>query len=111
MAKEIIPPDPIPIKSNSAQDIEDTYCASFLNYSEEAYSKTSRELIDCLEEKYTSVGFGGTTRSFIAENSKVNDIYEDILNANISGITKNTFDKHVLMNQSGDDVMIFAMLY
>ena len=111
MAKEIIPPTPVPVKSTDSATIEDLYCASYLNYSEESFSDTSKELIKYLEEEYSNEGLGGTTRSFIAKNASINDIYNSILNANINGIDKSNIDKHVIMNESDNDVIIFAMLY
>jgi hypothetical protein len=112
MAKEIIPPTPVPVKNDNTT-INDLYCASFINYSDESFSDTSKELINYLEGRYSSEhsGLGGTTRTFIAENLTMDEVSNDILSANINGIRKDNFDKHIMMNQNDDDVMIFVMLY
>ena len=110
MAKEVIPSNPFPVKMNDST-IEDLYCASFLNYSEDSFSETSKELINYLENKYESKGLGGTTRAFIAKDVDTDDVYNEILNANIKGLGKDSFDKHVVMNKSDNDVILFTMLY
>jgi hypothetical protein len=110
MAKEIIPPDPIPVGEND-NSIEDLYCASFMNYSEDSYSNTTRELLNYLETQYSSVGLGGSTRSFIVHNSTYENVLRSILSENIQGINKITIDRYAIIMQSGDDVLITAILY
>ena len=110
MAKEILPPDPIPVGEEHSID-EELYCASFVNYSEKSYTDTCQKLLTYLESEYDNVGFGGTTRSFIARNSTVADVQADILNENINGINNKTVDKYVILSQSDDDVIIFTILY
>lgn len=110
MAKEIIPPDPIPVGEETT--IGDTlYCASFMNYSEKSYSDSCTQLLSYLESEYENTNLGGTTRSFIAHNALVSDVMDAILNQNISGINKSTIDKYVTLSQYDNDVMIFANLY
>lgn len=110
MAKEIIPPNPIPIGEDIVID-EDLYCASFMNYSDKSYSDTSKELIEYLESEYENSDLGGSTRSFIAYDTSVDIVSNSILNENIKGITKNTINKYIILSQSDNDVMIFAILY
>lgn len=110
MAKEILPPDPIPVGEELTID-EELYCASFVNYSEKSYTDTCQKLLTYLESEYDNVGFGGTTRSFIAHDSTVLEVQEAILNENINGITKKTIDKYLILSQSDNDVMIFTILY
>ena len=110
MAKEVIPPNPVPVKVKE-NNVEDLFCASYLNYSKDSYSETSKELIEYLESKYDGIGFGGTTRTFFAENEKLEDVYNSIIDANISGICKDTFDKHIILKQLDRAVEIFVILY
>lgn len=110
MAKEIIPPDPIPIGEETIIN-DDSYCASFMNYSDKSYSDQSKELLNYLESEYDNSGLGDSTRSFIAHDTTVPDILESILDKNISGIDKFTIDKYVMLSQYDNDVMIFVILY
>lgn len=110
MPKEIIPPDPIPVGEETVID-EDLYCASFMSYADNSYSDTSKELLIYLESSYDNSDLGGSTRSFIAHNSNIVEVTDSILNENIRGITKHTLDKYVMMTQSDNDVIIFAILY
>ena len=110
MAKDTIPATPIPVGDDIVID-EDLYCASFMNYSDESYSDTSKGLLRYLESEYDNTDLGGTTRSFVAHNSTVEYVLESILNEKISGINKNTIDKYLMISQSDNDVIIFAILY
>ena len=54
MAKEILPPDPVPVSSKKESINDNLYCASFLGHSIYSLSNTSKELLDYLESKYES---------------------------------------------------------
>ena len=110
MPKEIIPPDPIPVGEETVID-EDLYCASFMSYADKSYSDTSKELLEYLESSYDNSDLGGSTRSFIAHDTDIAEVMNLILNENIKGIAKHTIDKYVMMTQSDNDVIIFAILY
>ena len=110
MAKEILPPDPIPIGEENNIN-EDLYCASFMNYSNKSYSDTCRRLLEYLETEYDNTGLGGTTRSFIAHDTTISNVIDSILHENIDGINKRTIDKYVILSQDDNDVMIFTILY
>ena len=110
MVKEILPPDPIPIGEENIIN-EDLYCASFMNYSDKSYADPCKQLLDYLNSEYDNSGLGGTTRSFIAHNSKVTDVIDAIINENINGINRKTIDKYLILSQVDNDVMIFTILY
>ena len=112
MAKENVVPDPIPVRSDTKVTDDDLYCASYLNYAEESFSDTTKDLIHYLESEYLSTGLGGSVTTFIAKDSTVADVTEGILNADIPGITKFTLDKHIILTQpSANDVMISVIMY
>ena len=112
MAKEIAPPNPVPVISDTAS-IDDSYHASILSYSEESFTDTSKDIISYLGNKYSCENgwVGGTTRTFIAENMTVSQVYDDILCGNINGINENNFDNHIILNQIDNNVMIFVTMY
>ena len=110
MIKETFPPDPIPVGEENIIN-EDLYCASFMNYSDKSYTDTCQQLLDYLTSEYNNTGLGGTTRSFIAYNSNITDVMNAIINENIDGINNKTIDKYLILSQSGNDVMIFTILY
>ena len=108
MAKEVIPPDPIPVGENDNFNTEN-YCASFMDYSDESYSDTSKNLLQYLESEYFNSGLGGSTRSFIAYDTTRLDVWNK-LSSEFSG-TISDLDKRVFLSESGDDVLITTMLY
>ena len=110
MAKEIIPPDPIPVGEETTIS-ENLYCASFMDYSKNSYSDSCKHLLNYLEMEYENTNLGGTTRSFNACNTSVSDVMDGILNEDIKGINKNTIDKFVSLSQYDNDVIIFVNLY
>ena len=109
MAKEIIPPTPLPVKIEDNK-INDSYCATYVDYSYDSLSDTSKELLSYLAN-YANVYTGGTTGSYIVNDTNIDNVREDILNANISGINQKSFDSHIMLNQYDNDVMIFVTLY
>lgn len=110
MVKESSSPNPIPVRNN-LDTVDDLYCAAYLNYSEESFSDVSKNLLNALKEEYDNTGLGGSTRSFMANNASVSKVHKDIIDMNINGINDATIDKHVLLMQSGDSVMISVNLY
>ena len=110
MAKELIPPDPIPVGEATAIN-ESMYCASFMNYSKTSYSNTSRRLLEYLESEFESSDLGGTTRAFVACYTTVKDVRDNILSEQIVGINDDTIDKYITLSQYDADVIIFANLY
>lgn len=111
MAKEVIPNNPIPVGLVDESISDDNYCASFLNYADNSFSKITKELLKYLENAYDNIGYGGNTRSFIAKDTNISEVKSMIINANIYGINKLSIDNHLILNQNDSDVMIFVNLY
>lgn len=110
MAKEIIPPDPIPVRENPECN-DENYCATFMNYADDSYSDISKSLLEYLESEYDSNDLGGSTRSFIARNMTKDSVWERITDEFSDNISALNLAKHLILNESGDDVIIFIMLY
>lgn len=111
MPKEIAAPSPIPVKTEENCIDDELYCATYMNYSEESFSETSKNLVQYLETEYFNTGLGGSTRNFIAKDANLDDVYFAILNANIEGINERSISDHIMLTQVDTDVMIFVMLY
>ena len=110
MAKEVIPPSPIPVR-DSENTISDLYCAAYMNYSEDSFCDVSKELVKALKDEYDNIGLGGSTQSFMAYDMIVNQVQDDILGMGIKGINKFTLTNHAILMQTGDNVMISVNLY
>ncbi len=111
MAKEIFPPDPVPVLSIDSSIDDDLFCASFLEYSKKSFSKTSTELFEYLDSNYESTYLGGSSVIFIIENKNVKDVENEILNLNISGITKKTINMHVMLSENDNKTEAILVLY
>ena len=109
MAKEVVTPDPIPVRSG--ETIKDSYCATYLDYSEDSFSDVSKELINYLQDKYNNYGLSGNNQSFMAYDTTEDQVRNEILNAGISGITSRNIHGYVIVMQHGKDVMISVIMY
>ena len=108
MAKEIIPPDPIPVGENE-KCLNENYCATFMDYSDESYSETSKKLLQYLESEYDSDNLGGSTRTFIARNMTKDQVINGLSSEFNNGFMN--IYQHVCLTQNDDDVIIVAILY
>lgn len=109
MAKEVVTPDPIPVRSG--ENISDSYCATYLDYSEDSFSNVSKELISYLQDKYDNSGLGGSTQSFMACNTTEDQVRSEILSAGIHNISSSTLYRYAILIQCGNDVMISVIMY
>ena len=109
MAKEVVTPDPIPVRSG--ENISESYCATYLDYSEDSFSDISKELIKYLQDKYDNFGLGGSTQSFMAYDTVEDQVKDDIINAGIFGITNRNLYRYAILMQNGNDVMISVIMY
>ena len=108
MAKEVIPPDPIPIILE--KDDNDSNDIPLYNKNTEGYSDSSRDLLSYLESEYDNIGTGDT-RTFIAHETTKEKVYNEIINKYIKNINKDSFNKHIMLAENGPDVLIFTVLY
>ena len=109
MAKEVVTPDPIPVRSG--ENINDSYCATYLDYSEDSFSDVSKELINYLQDKYDNSGLGGSTQTFMAYNTTEDQVRSEIVSAGIGNIRNSTLYRYVILIQCGNDVMISVIMY
>ena len=109
MARDTIVPVPIPVRPG--ENVNESYCATYLDYSEESFTNTSKELVSYLRTEYDSTGLGGTTESFMAHGTTVSEIETSIVNAGIYGLTQRNLNRHVILMQTGEDVLISVILY
>ena len=111
MAKEVLPPTPVPVIGDCIFNTDELYCASVLNYSDTSFSETSKQLLAYLENEYSGANFRSNTATLIAENSTAEEVANAIVNAGISGITKSNLYKHIGFVQSDSDVVIIVTMY
>lgn len=93
MAKEIIPPDPIPV----GEDINcsNDYCASFMDYSKDAYDNTSSELVAYLDKVYGEAECHSSSKIYIASDTTIEDVKEDILSAGITALNEDNLADYI----------------
>ena len=111
MAKEVVPPDPIPVGFDNINMREDFRCASITDAALGSASDVSKELIDYLEESFTSSSFGGDMRLYRSEDTDKSKVREDIINAGIKGITRHNIDGHIMFISDDDGTILIASVY
>lgn len=111
MAKEIIPPTPVPVGKEDNLADNSLYCAAFMSYDNDGYSDITKSLVEYLDSVYESDYLGGTTKTYVTYEKSYDDIINDILDQNIPGINKNTIGKYVIVNVTEGEALIFVNLY
>ena len=111
MAREIAPPSPVPVIGECNFNKDELYCASVVNYSDDSFSETSRQLLEYLEASYSGANLHSSTATLIAKDTTINEVMQHILSAGIRGITRSSLYKHVGLVQSDSDVVIIVTMY
>ena len=111
MAKEVIPPTPIPVGDDNLRIEDDQYCLSHMKNSDKSLSETSTTLLNHLASRYINPLNSPNVSAFIAEQTSIDEVTSSVLDEHIPGITKNTLSQHLLFTEYDTDVLIFAILY
>ena len=120
MAKEVILPDRIPV--GNEVNCNNEYCASFVDYSKESHDKTSSELEIHLDKVYGDAESHSTSKIYIAYDTTIEDVKDDILSANIAGLDDDNLSDYILLmdydskidtsiNVGENDVIIYLIFY